>query len=736
MQVSMVSRFRAVLVTLGAFGVAQARPVIVENLGSFGTPDNAYTGFAVDVAIDGNYAIVSAARAEPDPSDPGRNRDFLTAFLFQRSGTQWNVVRRLAENEDDPDFQIPIALAMQNGIAAVQTVRTGIYELGPAGWTLAPSQLTRDGPGRDLEIDNGRILSGDGTCGWNGLIAEKDIAGTWRTSATLVGHTRSDGCDDEFRGGPVDISGDWAVVHQPDAEDQSFPETLIYRFSGGRWDLYSTARPEGDGATTFGPEVAIRGTDVIVGGSNESGSYVYRETPFFGFHVAHRFQSLDSFMGAGRAGGFAKSAEFLLQRSFSYDRDAGVVNVFRQRADETYEHVATLVGKNGASLGSAIAISGRSVLVGNNGNGLVHYFELPANLVPPALIQDTFATGNGTGWTPSAGSQFASVQSGNSRVYRQSALAVEARAVLAASDFTSQSIEADIRPTQFAASGSGFGLATRVQNAQNFYDVVVRNSGVVQLRRMAGGGLRTLASTAFTPVVNRSYRLRLESVGTLHRVYLDGRLLLDVDSTGPTHGRAALLTDRAAADFDNVVVSPSPTATIYANDFEGGSAGPWTHGGLGFWNLWTGASTVYNQSSIAGDARASIGVPADDQSVRLRTRLDTFANPTGSQERWFGVMARHVDERNYYYLSLRSSNTVSLRKLVNGSISTLASAPFTVSPATWYALRLDAIGDQLRAYVNGTLLLEATDASHPRGTSGPITFKAAADFDDFLAYQP
>jgi hypothetical protein len=729
----------AIALGLGMFGVAVARPLVIENVATFGSPNGAYTGFATDVAIDGDFALVPASRSEPDPDDPGLNRTFHTAFLFRRSGTSWNVVRRLNEFAEDREFRIPVAVAMKNGIAAVQTVRTEIYELRSGTWVLAPSVLTREAPGRDLEIDNGRILSGDGGCAWNGRVFERDAAGTWRTSATLPGLMRSDGCDDEFRGGSVDLSGNIAVIHQQSPDLQDFPETLLFRNEGPPtgWYLipFASARPP-EGATDFGPEVAINGTDVFVSGSPVSGTYVFRDTTFFGFELATQIQPLDGFMGGGVARGFAKSGEFILQNSSNYDRGASVINVFRRRTDLTYEHVAMLAGRNGASLGNAISISGRRVLVGNNGTGLVHYFELPTSLAPPTRVQDTFSSGNGANWTQAAGSQFATVQSGASRVFRQTAVTGEARAVLTANDWTNQSIEADVRPTRFAANGSGFGLATRYQGATNFYDVIVRNTGVVQFRRMASGTLRTLASAAFTPVVNRTYRLRLESIGTTHHVYIDGRMLLDVDSTGPSHGRAVLYTDRATAEFDNVVVSPSPTTTMYASNFEEGEAGPWTQTGFGYWNLWSGASTVYNQSSVLGDARASIGVAADDQIVRVRTRLDTFATPTGSQERWFGVMARYRDDTNYYYLSLRSSNIVSLRKLVNGSISTLASTAFTVRPATWYSLRLDAVGTRLRAYVNGTLLLEATDSSHTRGTTGPVMFKAAADYDDFSAIQP
>jgi hypothetical protein len=59
-------------------------------------------------------------------------------------------------------------------------------------------------------------------------------------------------------------------------------------------------------------------------------------------------------------------------------------------------------------------------------------------------------------------------------------------------------------------------------------------------------------------------------------------------------------------------------------------------------------------------------------------------------------MTRFVDASNYYYMTVRSSNTVSLRKLTNGAVSVLATVPLTVSADTMYALRLEAVGNQLR----------------------------------------
>jgi pectate lyase len=59
-----------------------------------------------------------------------------------------------------------------------------------------------------------------------------------------------------------------------------------------------------------------------------------------------------------------------------------------------------------------------------------------------------------------------------------------------------------------------------------------------------------------------------------------------------------------------------------------------------------------------------------------------------------------------------------------------------VNVGTWYALRLESIGSRLRAYVNGNLVLEATDSTHARGEGGLVMYRTAAQFDDYRAVQP
>jgi hypothetical protein len=46
------------------------------------------------------------------------------------------------------------------------------------------------------------------------------------------------------------------------------------------------------------------------------------------------------------------------------------------------------------------------------------------------------------------------------------------------------------------------------------------------------------------------------------------------------------------------------------------------------------------------------------------------------------------------------------------------------------------VGSRVRAYVNNRPVLEAVDATLPRGITGAVTYRAAADFADYRAIQP
>jgi hypothetical protein len=694
-----------------------ARPMIIENSTTIENPDPArYRAFGFDAATNGEYAFIAASDTQTDYEVAQ-----YYVLLYRRVSGQWTFQGELVHREHAYDSYVyPVELAMDGDFAVVGMVGSAYeYHLAGGTWTQGPQLL--NGPSDYIRMNGGRALLSEER-GWSADVYERDSSGSW-TSTFLQGQPRC--CDDEFWGGPLAILGDRVILGTPYTYDLEPQEIPIYQRSApNTWALLGKLQVP-TGVWRLGAAVALSGDDAIVDGAG--GAYVWRMPNYWAPPVG-RIQPTDVAMDTGNRV-IESGGNLVFYRRYSTNLGS-VLNVFRADAQGRYEEVATLVTRNGASLGDDVSIAGNTVLV--SGAQRVHVFQLPATYAAPAPRYDNFENGAGA-WTQSASAQFAVTGTAANHVYRQSSLVGDARALLD-NGWTHQAIEADIRPLEFSGNDRWFGLVTRYQDAQNFFYVTLRSSGTVALRRLRNGAITELARAPLTVTTNRTYRVRLESYGGSHRVYVDGALLLDVDVAGSVDaGSSGLAMYRTRADFDNVVVSPAPRLTIYRSDFSGGSADSWAQSGTGQWSLGNG---VLAQNSVGGDARATIGTPTGDQVVEARVRPVAYAAPSGTQERWTGVFARFKDPQNYYYLSLRSGNTLSLRKLINGAITPLATTPFTSSIGSTYQLRLEAVGTQLRAFVNGVQLLQANDTSHVSGSGGLVTFKAAATFDDYSAYQP
>jgi hypothetical protein len=279
---------------------------------------------------------------------------------------------------------------------------------------------------------------------------------------------------------------------------------------------------------------------------------------------------------------------------------------------------------------------------------------------------------------------------------------------------------------------------TRRMDASNYYYVTLRSSGVVQIRRMRNGTFTVLASAPATVQTGRKYRLRLESIGDAHRVYLDDRQVLTAYDSALDAGSAGVVMYRARADYDNVIVSPSARATLYTQNFATGS-GPaqWRQQGT-----WTVAGGVFRQTSTAGDARSVVGTGTADQIISARVRPNTFAGSSS----WVGIIARYADDTNYLYVSLRPNNTITVRRLVNGQIQQIAnlSPGIPITAGQWYTVRIEIVNNWLNLYLNNRPILGTGAPLGPNespigsgiGQTGLVTYRAAADYDDFVAYQP
>ena len=74
--------------------------------------------------------------------------------------------------------------------------------------------------------------------------------------------------------------------------------------------------------------------------------------------------------------------------------------------------------------------------------------------------------------------------------------------------------------------------------------------------------------------------------------------------------------------------------------------------------------------------------------------IEADIRPTAfdGSDRWVGLATRHADPQNYYYVTLRSSGSVQLKRMRGGVFTTLASAPLVVQTNRNYRVRLESIG--------------------------------------------
>jgi pectate lyase len=183
----------------------------------------------------------------------------------------------------------------------------------------------------------------------------------------------------------------------------------------------------------------------------------------------------------------------------------------------------------------------------------------------------------------------------------------------------------------------------------------------------------------------------------------------------------------AAVALSLVIVGRAEAAALLSDDFADGNAAGWSTSG----GSWSVQSQEYRQSSTGADAKALSGSTTwSDYSVQAEVQPITF----GSSARSTGIAARAQSTTSFYSLVLVGSGEVQLRRVAGGGSTVLASAATTVTPGSWYTLRLAASGSGLTGSVNGTQLVSATDSTFGTGRAGLVSSYTSAAFDDVAVF--
>lgn len=175
----------------------------------------------------------------------------------------------------------------------------------------------------------------------------------------------------------------------------------------------------------------------------------------------------------------------------------------------------------------------------------------------------------------------------------------------------------------------------------------------------------------------------------------------------------------------------STQLNLFSDDFEDGIADGWRVV-TGSWSVVSDGSKVYKQSNNVGDGWSFTGTAWSDYSLQARVKPVSF----NGSDRFASIYVRWQDSSHWYDVTLRNSNTLQLKKNIGGVVTTLASKIFSVSAGTWYTVKLSAVGNLLRVYVNGTLELTTTDNSLTTGGIALGTYQATAEFDDVVVGPP
>lgn len=678
-------------------------------------------------ALDGDWIVASMLhRVNIDPNDPDWTFDWWEKIVvFHRTPAgQWQIVQTLADEYaiyNNDDERIPHHdVAMKNGVLAFAT-NSGlqIHELVSGVWVPKPVVGAPPEVPFELDFDGATLLAGSETCSTVATAYSRQADGTWVANGQLAGLPE---CD-EFFYRDFAVNTPRALVYEdvPNAFGSQNDRVRVFNFSGGAWQPGPLLPPPPFDDQLFGPTVALSGDVAMVAGG-ERGTHVYRRGSS-GFTHAGNIPLLVSAFDWIYASDIELGPQFSLV-TYPGPFSHADIAVLQPNFAGGFDHVATLGGPQPSGQYS-LHISGRRVVA--VGAGLL-VWDLPETFGSPAPVMEDFESAV-EGWATPWG-RFSVAQRGATHVFRSSA-GGNAVAVHPA-DFTATTITADIRPNLFQDSTRWVGLMARYIDENNHYYLTIRGNNTISIRKKVGGVITDLVTTWPQVELGKNQRVTFEVAGHRLAYYVDGVQITSVYDDSLTHGRAGLRSYKASADFDNVIISPMPFQELARHHF-GGDIGMFEPVD-GAWS-WGGPFQL-KQSSTTGLARILHGHPTEDQVLRVTARLDGTGTRTSGSQHWIGAFVRYRDTANYYYVTLRSSNLLSLRKLVNGAITELATRPFTLVPGRAYDLRIEAIGDKLVVYVNEEVMLEARDAAHARGRYGVVTYRAEATFSNYGAWQP
>lgn len=369
------------------------------------------------------------------------------------------------------------------------------------------------------------------------------------------------------------------------------------------------------------------------------------------------------------------------------------------------------------------------------------------------VVRDNFARANsgtlGANWTANSGATTTAAMGVTSNAAQAQTTGGNAAAFWSANSFSANQYSEIITSTNaLGVDSHGGGPTVHASSGDNYYRFFCNLANLgneCQIIKVVAGVASAVAGSSgpINHTMAAGDQMRLEIIGTTLTAYINGTLVLtgtDSSLTTGSPGVAAYYT--------------SSSHTGLVNGFEGGDIVPFAQGIRQDTFTRANSGTLGSNWTVLSDATDTQTLGITSNSARPQVtggRAASFWNASNFQpDQYSQVIANgsatttntHLDivavrmsaGGNYYGFQWNlnaSSNNVTLFKVVSGTFTALGS-PTTLTPALGSLMRLEVIGTKLFAYMNGTLVLTATDAALSSGAPGISGFMTASSPTAFM----
>ena len=265
------------------------------------------------------------------------------------------------------------------------------------------------------------------------------------------------------------------------------------------------------------------------------------------------------------------------------------------------------------------------------------------------------------------------------------------------------------------------GLVLRFQSSGNYYLMAVRDDSRfgyanVELYRASSGSFTRIAGPVdltWTRGVRKSFRF--EANGSTLKAYVDGAVVLTATDATYASGGFGLRHDNTRGEtgitsrFDLLRWG----SVVSVDNFDGTSLSNYTlYNTTGAWSMSGG------WVNVNATARQSVAIRNSASIANGYVETETDQASDG------GLVLRFQSNGNYYLMALRDDSrfgyaNVELYRASSGSFTRIAGpVDLTWTRGTRKTFRFQASGSTLTAYVDGTVVLTATDATYTSGGFG------------------